>query len=100
MRNRYESIDLFRCMVTAFLAQGFGNSPVMPTSDQFVPKSDFFKPGDFLHPHPGEPAFQNMILLPLWQDQMAVGASLLLVNNKSEMFRVVMEFFTQTTGKG
>ncbi|WP_245191530.1 hypothetical protein [Acetobacter oryzifermentans] len=72
----------------------------MPTGHQFVPKSDFFKARDFFHAHPCEPAFQNMIPLPLWQDEMAVCASVFLVNNKGEVFRVCMEFVIQTTGKG
>ncbi|MFT8999319.1 MAG: hypothetical protein ABF976_06120 [Acetobacter syzygii] len=41
-----------------------------------------------------------MILLPLWQDHVAMGASVLLVDHKGEVFGVCMKFVTQTTGKG
>ncbi|GAB3591449.1 hypothetical protein APE01nite_15000 [Acetobacter peroxydans] len=40
-----------------------------------------------------------MVLLPFRQDQVAMGAAILLMNDESHMLRVSMEFVTNPSGK-
>lgn len=62
-------------------------------------KPEFFQPGDFFKAHPCEPAFKHMILLPLRQDQVPVGAAILLMNDDGEVVRVCMKFLAEATGE-
>ncbi|WP_249202435.1 hypothetical protein [Gluconobacter kondonii] len=53
----------------------------MPSSDQSMTQLDFLKPSDFLKPLPRKTAAEDMVVLPLWQEKMAVCAAILLMDH-------------------
>ncbi|GBR19692.1 hypothetical protein AA105894_2373 [Asaia spathodeae NBRC 105894] len=94
-----DRLNALRFCRLPLLTQGFDNGPVMPTRHQLMPETDFLETGAFLQTLPGKARAQHMVVLPFGQEQVTMGAAILLMHDQRHAFPVRLQLIAEPGGK-